>query len=402
MTAKSQSIKTQQQPYSYLIAKEDGMINAYNKYGDIQFSENDATTVIQNAINSGGNIVLKNFFTINSPITISKGIIQGIGQNNSGLIANFTDDAMIKLNYDSYDNYATFRDLSLDGANKQNVKGIKPISGYNARINFENLWIHNCNIGIQTADPNDSANYGTVNHKRFFTSIFTNCRFTGNNTGIYVNELSYVFNQCNISGNTNYGILINDQAQILCNNTIWSHNGNDIYLEKSGPKTISIYLTECWCENTTNEFIKGTGMYTRVRDIVLTGGSFHNLSNTGLLDFTEIDGNIIIDGIYLRPSNALMGNALKYTYNRTFVRSGRYYDGTNEKWLSNRGTSTISDGGTIAHNLISKPCKIRLTGSVAGEIVTVTNLDVTNITIAIKKHDGTAGTAQTIYWETDV
>lgn len=66
----------------------------------------------------------------------------------------------------------------------------------------------------------------------------------------------------------------------------------------------------------------------------------------------------------------------------------------------NGGTAaSIADGGTIAHGCGSTPTVVSVIGSVANEIVAVTTLDGTNITVAIKKRaDGTAGTTQTIYW----
>jgi hypothetical protein len=48
------------------------------------------------------------------------------------------------------------------------------------------------------------------------------------------------------------------------------------------------------------------------------------------------------------------------------------------------------------------PTKVIATGSVAGEMVTVTSIDATNITVAIKKPDGSAGTTQTVYWRAEV
>ena len=63
---------------------------------------------------------------------------------------------------------------------------------------------------------------------------------------------------------------------------------------------------------------------------------------------------------------------------------------------------TINDGGTIAHGLAATPLRANVTASVAGEMASVTLLDATNITVAIKKHDGTGGTQQTIYWEAEV
>jgi parallel beta-helix repeat protein len=64
--------------------------------------------------------------------------------------------------------------------------------------------------------------------------------------------------------------------------------------------------------------------------------------------------------------------------------------------------ATVADGGTIAHGCAAAPTKVSLTGSVAGELVTITSIDATNITVAIKKPDGSAGTTQTIYWRAEV
>lgn len=62
--------------------------------------------------------------------------------------------------------------------------------------------------------------------------------------------------------------------------------------------------------------------------------------------------------------------------------------------------AAVADGGTITHNLGTTPTGVLATGSVAGEIITVTALGATTFTVAIKQADGTtAGTAQTIYWQ---
>ena len=65
----------------------------------------------------------------------------------------------------------------------------------------------------------------------------------------------------------------------------------------------------------------------------------------------------------------------------------------------NKGVDTKSDGQTIAHGLSDTPNIVNVTGTVAGEIVTVTSVDATNIIVAIKQADGTtSGTNQDINW----
>jgi len=65
----------------------------------------------------------------------------------------------------------------------------------------------------------------------------------------------------------------------------------------------------------------------------------------------------------------------------------------------NQGAAAaVADGGTIAHGLSGTPTVALVSGSLASEFVSVTGIGAANITVAIKKHDGSAGTAQTIYW----
>lgn len=61
--------------------------------------------------------------------------------------------------------------------------------------------------------------------------------------------------------------------------------------------------------------------------------------------------------------------------------------------------ASVADGGTIAHGLNGAPVWANVTPSVSGEFVSITAMDATNITVAIKKHDNSAGTTQTLYWE---
>lgn len=66
-----------------------------------------------------------------------------------------------------------------------------------------------------------------------------------------------------------------------------------------------------------------------------------------------------------------------------------------------RGATSVADGGTIAHGLLASPSVVLATPSVAGEMVSLTKSS-TNLTVAIKKHDNSAGTTQTVYWEARV
>ena len=60
--------------------------------------------------------------------------------------------------------------------------------------------------------------------------------------------------------------------------------------------------------------------------------------------------------------------------------------------------ATIDDGDTITHGLTTAPRLVLVQASVASEFISVTAIGATTFTVAIKKDDGTAGTAQTVYW----
>jgi hypothetical protein len=73
--------------------------------------------------------------------------------------------------------------------------------------------------------------------------------------------------------------------------------------------------------------------------------------------------------------------------------------GTTSKGLYAEGaTATVADGGTITHGLSATPKWAIAICSTSAEFAAVTTLAATTFTVAIKKHDGSAGTTQTIYW----
>lgn len=78
----------------------------------------------------------------------------------------------------------------------------------------------------------------------------------------------------------------------------------------------------------------------------------------------------------------------------------------NNQWKTKaghaRGATSVADGGTISHGLVTTPTSVRVTGSVSGEFVSVTAVGSTTFTVAIKTHSNGAGTTQTVYWEADV
>jgi hypothetical protein len=91
-----------------------------------------------------------------------------------------------------------------------------------------------------------------------------------------------------------------------------------------------------------------------------------------------------------------IANDVRFSDNMLKIGVTRYYD-------SNSGIAiNVADGGTIDHLLYDTPIAASLTGSVAGEIVTITSVDASHLTVAIKKNDGSPGTTQTIYWKASI
>ena len=73
--------------------------------------------------------------------------------------------------------------------------------------------------------------------------------------------------------------------------------------------------------------------------------------------------------------------------------------GTNTKIRHvTEGVTSVADGGTIAHGHPKTPTRVQLTPVTAGEMATVTTLGATTITVALKKHDNSAGTTQNVHW----
>lgn len=66
------------------------------------------------------------------------------------------------------------------------------------------------------------------------------------------------------------------------------------------------------------------------------------------------------------------------------------------------GVVSVADGGTITHGLAATPTRYGVTATTSGEFASVTAAGSTTITVAIKKHDNTAGTTQNIAWWAEV
>jgi hypothetical protein len=129
--------------------------------------------------------------------------------------------------------------------------------------------------------------------------------------------------------------------------------------------------------------IASDGVYA---DNILSGGGGASTGINVNAANAIVTGNYIANfGTQLNP-NSVISTAI-IEDNIGFVRRAQ------------GAATSIADGGTITHGLSGTPTNARLTCAVTGEFATVAALGATTVTVAIKKHDGTAGTTQTIHWE---
>lgn len=104
---------------------------------------------------------------------------------------------------------------------------------------------------------------------------------------------------------------------------------------------------------------------------------------------------------YVSGGETMIGTSTPALGNNS-IRLQQSGAGTLYRFENSGAAANVTDGGTIAHGLGTTPAVVTVSPSVANEMVSVTGVDGTNITVAIKKHDGSAGTQQTIYWRAHV
>jgi hypothetical protein len=222
--------------------------------------------------------------------------------------------------------------------------------------------------------------------------------------------------------------IIGTTGTVIIKNNVISATANDGY----GVDVSPIHCKQAIIQN--NSILHSSRAAIRVKNATtfsITGNEICNpgQTSTDLSEIMELNrcdtGDVIGNHIYLvsnEASRPRKGILLTGTTDNVRIRDNRFDvtptegpcidvgSATNVSIGNNIGyvtensgaAATVADGGTIAHGCVKAPTKVTLTGSVAGEIVTVTSIDATNITVAIKKPDDSAGTAQTVYWRAEV
>lgn len=163
-----------------------------------------------------------------------------------------------------------------------------------------------------------------------------------------------LINDCTVTGATRYGITV--QAA----NTL---------------------VTGC------NVFSNGYGINVNAADVTILASLVRSNTTKGIRLQSAVN-NLTVRGCDVRSNGAGAADNIDVTAGGT----GHQLD------VTASGATSVADGGTISHGLGVAPTYVLVTPSVAGEIPAVTAISATTFTVAIKKHDNTAGTTQTVYW----
>lgn len=218
--------------------------------------------------------------------------------------------------------------------------------------NVHHITISNNIFNRHTPTTGSATDFGVylhdVDHFSVTGNIFGNPLASGGSWGIYLEDARYTTVVGNKIDGTNWSQSIQEVASAACFNLISDNN----------------------CTNDSGSTFS---------DITTSKSTIsHDNRSTGRRQ-------IWANGVYMLRMEA----GVLYDATGGTIRSSD---------LTARGSSSIADMGNIAHTLGSTPAWVDLTGTVSNQIVSVAALSSTNIQVAIKKHDNSAGTTQTVYW----
>lgn len=287
---------------------------------------------------------------------------------------------------------------------------------------FENWkWngIHNFRLGQKTTITNNYFLGPAPIRMENNYFIITNNIFEDDTTGTYAgvqlvpdSDVSGYYHRSSIVANNQflggaYQLWMGSCAGVVVANNNFSNqalaSGYCIYMIGTLPNTLHAH----------NNIIVGNTFWNFAKGILLTeDGTGQYGCYDNIVAFNNFDeGPDRAATVAIKTSTGItQGNLIAYNHIDAGITAAIESDTTkntivgNIGWITeNKGAAaTVADGGTIAHGCAAAPTMVQVSGTVAGEIVTVTSIDATNITVAIKDNDGSAGTTQTIYWRAEV
>ncbi len=375
----------------YIIYKAGTVIKCLNgNTGTIDYTE--ATNVdpcINGAISdmdNGGIIFVKpGSYYVNAPIVSGNKSVQilGSGWGTSAIITNnpvtlFRPTASLGANYlfdfgDATGNAwnCVLKDFMIDGEDRSdNLGGIKWVNQLYGKID---------SIHVNHMDKADSIGLN-LTHDGNYNSIYNiirSFRVYEVQIGIQLDEMA------NLNHIYACGLYLGEQTE-----------GYGIYFNQTGSSDVPMDNLIQSTELIHYDDADSIGVYMKYGML----NSMHNVRMEDCYTNLQIDAtndgyNRIIDNYFLTPvANDVIDNG---------AAESRYLSNVGYTTFRKGTALTVADGGTIAHGLPDTPQTLSLVGTVAQEHITVSGLDGTNITVAIKADGGAAGTAQTIYWSAE-
>lgn len=353
--------------------------------------------------------------------------------NGSDGITLENDDALVRINVTARTGAFTVGETLTGGTSGASGAVLANGTGYNG-VNFvvvggvtggpyrrEETVTGGTSGETATVQEFGSTNHGTISGNRSFDN-----GNAGAGQGIFaesnIHDVTINGNAC--SGNQSTGILVGGSAGrnrriAISGNESQRNGGHGCYIQAaSGKSATEISVTgNVFADNTL------AGLSTNyVTNFVISGNivTDNNQKAAGVQYGLRVAGS---QGIV--TSNLVACNGYTYAHvdnininavsNNVLVANNRLYGATGNDITDNASNSVIrdnvgyetevsaksvsvADGASIAHTLAVTPTIVTVTPTVAGEIVAVTAITSTTFTVAIKKHDGTAGTTQDLYW----
>jgi hypothetical protein len=200
-----------------------------------------------------------------------------------------------------------------------------------------------------------------------------------------------------------------DGATIV-NNTLFGFNDSNAGISSNGNDNLTItgnvFDDAGWCmdiKNSTGHHIQGNTWRSSAGGLQMTAVTYSvvegnagfdtNYTATDIVEVGACDNNQIKNNHVLGKYSIVVLGASTVSENNTYSTG----------IMRNKGaTASVADGASIDHGLLAAPTIVTVTGSVAGEICTVSGITSAHFHVDIKKNDGTAGTTQTIYWRAEV
>ena len=214
--------------------------------------------------------------------------------------------------------------------------------------------------------------------------------------------------------NGDYGVISSNEFQIGSTSgdqikaggrTGWAVTGNTFRVDAALASSANLILVNSsalgWAITGNTMSGEGAGANAGTGIQIDAGSTFVNVVGNV---FYNLNTGIDTQANNSSPSVVIEGNSFSTLTTKITVgtaASNRIRN--NPGYMSeNSGATSVADGGTITHGLETTPTKVRCTPTVSGELVSVTATGSTTFTVAIKKHDNSAGTTQTVYWEAEV